>query len=94
MQRELNQLLQKEITLMAQLDSKPFPVPGYDPDREKWIDLDGSKTFFLRLIFGDKLAPITEVNFFNITTSHDHKFVSQFLARIYKNLILANSCKI
>lgn len=58
--------------------SKPYPVPEHDPSSEKWVDLDGTNTFFLRMLFGSKKEPITEVNFFNITTKSDARFVSQF----------------
>jgi hypothetical protein len=56
--------------------SKPYPVPEHNPYEEKWVDLDGSNTFYLRMIFGTSKDPITEVNFFNITTKSDSRFVS------------------
>jgi len=44
--------------------------------KEKWLDLDGTQTFYLRIVFGNELQPITEINFFNITTKSDLEFVS------------------
>jgi hypothetical protein len=47
---------------------KPYAVPLHDKSKEKWIDLDGTQSVFLRLSFerspGKK--PVSEVNFFNI----------------------------
>ena len=45
--------------------SVPYKVPSYDPSKEKWIDLDGTKNFYLRLVFGSK-NPITDINFYYI----------------------------
>jgi hypothetical protein len=59
-------------------ESQPYPLPSYNPSKEKWVDLDGSKQFYLRMIFGAEKEPIIEVNFFNITTSSESKFVSFF----------------
>ncbi len=36
---------------MTGQEYEPFSVPEHDPDREKWVDLDGTKCFYLRLIF-------------------------------------------
>ena len=47
-------------------------MPWYDPDQEKWVDLDGTQHFFLRLIYG-KNNPITEFNFFYISSKMEHK---------------------
>jgi hypothetical protein len=47
-------------------------VPTYNPDKEKWIDLDGSSNFFLRLIYGSN-NPITDLNFYYIAQKHEHK---------------------
>ena len=44
---------------------EPYPIPSYDPMKEKWIDLDGTRNFFLRLIFGSK-NPVTDINFYYI----------------------------
>ncbi len=68
--------MQEEAELMQLDSSKPYPVPQHDPFAEKWVDLDGTNTFFLRMIFGNLKDPITEVNFFNITTKSDVRFVS------------------
>ena len=35
LEREHNSLVKKE-------ESKPYPVPSYDPMSEKWVDLDGT----------------------------------------------------
>ena len=51
---------------MQQEELKPFKVPDYDFDKEKWIDLDGTGNFFLKLTYGTSKPPITEVNFFYI----------------------------
>ena len=43
----------------------PYDVPRYDPDREKWIDLDGTNNFYLHLTYGSN-NPITDINFYYI----------------------------
>lgn len=73
---------------MSLLDSsKPYPVPSYNPQKEKWLDLDGTMSFYLKIIFGESQRPITEVNFFHISTSSNSKFVS-----IIKSYNIANTC--
>lgn len=57
---------------VADLEKTPYEVPFYDPEHEKWIDLDGSQNFYLRLIYG-KSNPITEFNFFYISSKLEHK---------------------
>lgn len=91
MQEKLSELLVQEQQFLKTPDAQPYPVPKFDSTREKWIDLDGSKTIYLRLIFGSEKAPITEVNFFNITTSMDHRFVSRSRKLIF---LKANSPKV
>ena len=54
-------------------DNLPYPMPNYDSQAEKWIDLDGTQTVFLKITYGEQ--PITEVNFFNITSASDTAFV-------------------
>ena len=54
---------------------QPYPLPNYDPDRENWIDLDGTKNFYLHLTFGSN-NPITDINFYYIAQKHEHKLVS------------------
>ena len=44
---------------------KPYDVPNYDLDKEKWIDLDGTKNFYLHLTYGSN-NPITDINFYYI----------------------------
>lgn len=51
---------------------EPYPVPNHDPRKESWIDLDGTKNFYLRLVYGDK-NPITDINFFYITQKTENK---------------------
>lgn len=57
-------------------ENRAYPVPSHDCQNEKWIDLDGTQTIYLKLTFGEQ--PITEVNFFNITAASDTAFVSAF----------------
>jgi len=38
---------------------------SYNSQVEKWIDLDGSNTIFLRIIYGNQF-PITDINFYRI----------------------------
>ena len=57
-------------------------MPNYDPDHEKWIDLDGTGHFYLRLIYG-KVNPITEFNFFYISSKMEHKIqIPEFLLNV------------
>ena len=44
---------------------QPYELPRYDPEREAWIDLDGTKNFFLHLTYGHN-NPITDINFYSI----------------------------
>jgi hypothetical protein len=43
-------------------------------DAERWLDLDGTQSFWLRLIYGDK-NPVTEVNFHYISSKYPSKIV-------------------
>ncbi len=54
---------------------KPHEVPRHDPDKEQWIDLDGTKNFYLHLTLGPN-NPITDINFYYIAQKHEHKLVS------------------
>ena len=56
-------------------------VIDYNPLKEKWIDLDGSKTIYLRVIYGDS-RPITDINFYRIPYQKDRpdKMVSSIFA--------------
>lgn len=56
----------------------PYEVPNYDSLTEKWVDLSGKKSIYLRLMYGSE-NPITEVNFFNIKSTSDTTFVSATL---------------
>jgi hypothetical protein len=62
----------ERVRSIAELEHTPYEVPFYDPEHEKWIDLDGSQNFYLRLIYG-KSNPITEFNFFYISSKLEHK---------------------
>lgn len=42
-----------------------FTKLSYNSQIEKWIDLDGSNTIFLRIIYGHH-RPITDINFYRI----------------------------
>ena len=42
--------------------------PSFNITKEKWIDLDGRKKFYLRVSYGKEKAPITEINFYRIKT--------------------------
>ena len=62
--------------MLKQPELKSYPVPDHQRDQEKWIDLDGTGNFYLRLIYGETPNPITEVNFFYIQSKNDSYFVS------------------
>jgi len=51
---------------------EPYEVPRHDPDKEKWVDLDGTRNFFLHLTYGTN-NPITDINFYYIAQKHEHK---------------------
>jgi len=51
---------------------QPYELPRHDPDREQYIDLDGTKNFFLHLTFGTN-NPITDINFYYIAQKHESK---------------------
>ena len=70
----MEELLLKQEQLEAQM-LQPYALPNYDPDRENWIDLDGTKNFFLHLTYGSN-NPITDINFYYIAQKHEHKLVS------------------
>ena len=38
---------------------------SYNSQVEKWIELDGSNTIFLRVIYGNH-RPITDINFYRV----------------------------
>jgi hypothetical protein len=48
----------------------PDIVVPYNKTAEKWIDLDGANTIFLRLIYGTE-KPITDINFYRIKHQKD-----------------------
>ena len=73
-QQVMEELLLKQEQLEAQM-LQPYDVPFYDPDKENWIDLDGTKNFFLHLTYGSN-NPITDINFYYIAQKHEHKLVS------------------
>ena len=51
-----------EIVLMNEVGVTVFQAPT-----EKWIDLDGSNTIFLRVTYAAESArPITDINFYRI----------------------------
>ena len=52
--------------MLKQPELASYKIPEHSPEAEKWIDLDGSSNFYLRLIYGETAKPITEVNFFYI----------------------------
>ena len=56
--------------------NEPYPVPNYNPNKEKWIDLDGTKNFYLKLTYGTT-NPITDINFYYIASrNNEHRIVS------------------
>ena len=63
-----------ENDFLAKEETQPYAQPMYDFEQEKWLDLDGTRSFFLRLIFGSK-NPVTEVNFHYISSKLPHKIV-------------------
>jgi hypothetical protein len=63
-----------EAGFLAKEENHPYPQPMYDLDSEKWLDLDGTKSFYLRLVYGNK-NPVTEVNFHYISSKLPHKIV-------------------
>lgn len=54
-----------------------FTKLSYNSQVEKWIDLDGSNSIFLRIIYGHH-RPITDINFYRIkyTSGQPNKMVS------------------
>ena len=38
---------------------------SYNSQVEKWIELDGSNTIFLRVVYGNH-RPITDINFYRV----------------------------
>ena len=77
--KELKLLQKKEIEMSKIQQFQPCPVPDYDPEKEKWLDLDGTQSIYLRVIFGNQNQPITDLNFFNIQSKYDNKIVSKKL---------------
>lgn len=55
----------------------PDIMVPYNKQTEKWIDLDGTNTIFLRVIYGSQ-KPITDLNFYRIKHEKDqpNKIVS------------------
>lgn len=51
---------------------------NYNKQAEKWIDLDGTNTVFLRVIYGNH-RPITDLNFYRIKyyKGDPHRMVSK-----------------
>jgi hypothetical protein len=84
---QIKNLQYKEEELAARPDMQPYALPNFNPNEEKWIDLDGTKSIYLKVVFGNKHAPITEINFFNITTSEDAKFVSQSSTNSFRQFL-------
>ena len=72
---QIENLLFREEELSKRPENQPYPVPQYNSLQEKWIDLDGTKSIYLKLTFGSTNQPITEVNFFNISTKDETKVV-------------------
>lgn len=70
-QQVLEELLLKQNQLEAQM-LKPYELPRHDLDREQYIDLDGTKNFYLHLTFGYS-NPITDINFYYIAQKHESK---------------------
>lgn len=73
---QIENLLFREEELSGRPEMQPHPVPNYTPSQEKWIDLDGRQSIYLKLTYGTSNQPITEVNFFNISTKDETKVVS------------------
>ena len=51
---------------------------SYNSQVEKWIELDGSNTIFLRVVYGNH-RPITDINFYRVKHQKDqpNKMVSK-----------------
>lgn len=37
---------------MKMPENRPHQIPDYNSESEKWIDLDGTQSIYLRMIFG------------------------------------------
>lgn len=80
-QNQMSELEREHAALMRTEESRAYKIPDYNPNVEKWVDLDGTQTMYLRMVYGngtsnDDQQPITEINFFNITSGSDSQFVS------------------
>ena len=75
---ELNERTWELEQLLKDADSKPYPVPEHDPETEKWIDLDGTQSIFLRVTYTAHASEsaLTDINFFNVTSKQEASFVS------------------
>jgi hypothetical protein len=62
----------------------------YDPLKEKWLDLDGSGSIYLHIIYGDT-RPITDVNFYRI--NHEKGRPDKMVTISLKSIILGNTFK-
>ena len=38
--------------MLADVDCQPYPLPAYSEETEKWVDLDGTKSIYLRMVYG------------------------------------------
>ena len=54
---------------------------SYNSQVEKWIELDGSNTIFLRVVYGNH-RPITDINFYRVKHQKDqpNKMVSKTIS--------------
>lgn len=41
-------------------------------ENEKWIDLDGPKSLYMKVIFDQNHRPITNINFYYLQYEDDH----------------------
>lgn len=71
---EYEELLLKQ-QMLDNSQYEPYKLPNYDPNKEKWIDLDGTKNFYLRLIYGTK-NPITDINFYYIAQKNNENRIA------------------
>lgn len=53
----------EKVEIVVMLDS--YTNLSYNSQFEKWLDLDGTNTIFLRIIYGHH-RPITDINFYRI----------------------------
>lgn len=67
----------------------PSIKPTFNSSLEKWIDLDGSCTIYLRVVYGSH-KPVTDINFYRIkhVKGQPNKMVIYFLIEIYRQFQL------